>query len=154
MLYNQIRIAKRKNKIDSFRIYTTHQFFHTEYVVINITYDKIVFTLPDIDDTKKKYKVNIPHQSIMGGVSIKNEMLVDGKYFIDKDETTQDELIIYYREQILQPMTYRERMKEKGLTITKIAHKIGVSQGMLSLFLQDRRKLTEAEEKKLNEILE
>jgi len=50
-------------------------------------------------------------------------------------------------------MNYRKRIKEKGLKITWIAKKLGISQPMMSLCLKGERSFTFESKSKLKELL-
>lgn len=50
-------------------------------------------------------------------------------------------------------MDYRLKIRNKGLKISWLASKIGVSQPMLSMFLSGERNLSNEKELKLKELL-
>lgn len=50
-------------------------------------------------------------------------------------------------------MNFKDKIKDRGLKISWIAKKIGVSQPMLSMYLRGQRSLSDDKERKLKEIL-
>lgn len=50
-------------------------------------------------------------------------------------------------------MDFRKRIKEKGLKIIWIAEKLGISQPLLSMYLNGDRNMSKEIEEKLKEIL-
>ncbi len=63
---------------------------------------------------------------------------------IQREKLTEHELLLY---------NLRYNINDKGLKISWLAEKIGVSQPLLSLFLQNKRSLTKEKLKKLEKLL-
>lgn len=83
------------NKSDrGFRLNTTHDFFKNEYLIVEITEDKIIFKIPTIDYNGKQLKT-YNQGSTVNAISLYSDFIKEGKYFPD-EESTEDELIIYF----------------------------------------------------------
>jgi hypothetical protein len=78
-------------------VYSSHHFFATEAVIVDVYEDRAVFSLPTLDHTGKTYtpirKRTVGHQ-----FGVTNELIRPGVFDID-DESTEDRIIIYFQEQ-------------------------------------------------------
>ena len=75
-----------------------HPMFKNEYVKVNVSYDCLVFSVPTLDYKGKMYKTQFNNKSINWRYfSVTNELLINGKFEIDTEESTEDELVVYYR---------------------------------------------------------
>ena len=78
-----------------FKITTKELLFKNEYIKIDeITDDYIVFSTPAIDYNGKIYKTH--KVGNMMQVAIANEKLIAGKLYVSVEESTEDELVVYY----------------------------------------------------------
>lgn len=75
--------------------YSNSNFFNEE-VIVNIDHEKIVITHIDIDTKSKAHK---PTCVGSGYVTVVVCNLEYGKYKIDPEESNEDGLVIYYKEQ-------------------------------------------------------
>lgn len=90
-----ILINKAKG-VHQYLISSSHPIFRNEYIKVDISYDCVVFSIPDIDYSGKMYKT-IKNHSGWRNFGVTNELLCTGKFQIDLEETTEDELVIYIR---------------------------------------------------------
>ncbi len=92
-----ILISKCKRQ-DQYKISSKHPILKNEYVKVDVSYDFLVFSVPTIDYLGKMYKTSINNNnSDWRQFSITNELLITGKFEIDTEESTEDELVVYYR---------------------------------------------------------
>ena len=90
-----INNAKNQNQ---YMISGKHPILKNEYVKVDVSYDFLVFSVPTIDYLGKMYKTKINNKnSDWRYFSITNELLITGKFEIDTEESTEDELVVYYR---------------------------------------------------------
>ena len=86
----------RENKI---RIYSNHVMFQSEYIKITFLNEYLILSIPDIDFKGKIYKT-IRHNKCDKWRSFTtiSEKIKKGKFYIDEEDSTEDELIIYYNQ--------------------------------------------------------
>jgi hypothetical protein len=83
---------------NQYMIGAKHPMFKNEYVKVNVSSDCLVFSVPTLDYKGKMYKTHINNKSIdWRYFSVTNELLITGKFEIDTEESTEDELVVYYR---------------------------------------------------------
>ena len=90
-----INNAKIQNK---YIISSKHQLFKNEYIKVCIDDCKLIFSVPKIDCYRKMYKLSTNNKSPEWRMfSITNDLLINGKFEIDIEESNEDELVVYYR---------------------------------------------------------
>ena len=78
-----------------FKITTKELLFNNEYIKIDeINENYIVFSTPSIDYNGKMYKTSKIGNMMQIGIT--NERLMHGKLDVSVDESTEDELVVYY----------------------------------------------------------
>jgi len=99
---NQIRIIKNESSHASSRIFSRHEFFQCEEVVVSVTDDKITITKPTIDFigrtskcTTKYIRKTSDHKQICVGV-----VLPYGRYLIDEEDSNEDRIVIFFEDKI------------------------------------------------------
>ena len=92
-----ILINNGKNQ-NQYMISGKHPILKNEYIKVDVSHDCLVFSVPTIDYAGRMYKTSINNKnSDWRYFSITNELLITGKFEIDIEESTEDELIVYYR---------------------------------------------------------
>lgn len=99
MTKNYISIYNGVNTYNS-KVYSNVEFFkNTAEVIIQYveSLSKLIFTVPTLDYRGTSYKVASANKTYLlkGQVINLPYKLPNGKYFIDKDESTEDKLVIY-----------------------------------------------------------
>lgn len=89
-------ISISKGHRDDHRQITTNSKFFVadEYIIVEVNDNKIKFIKPDIDYLGKAYKIKSRHSNWVGFTIVAD--LPMGKFQCDKDETNEDEMVIYY----------------------------------------------------------
>jgi hypothetical protein len=81
--------------VRGFKITTKELLFNNEYIKIDeITDNYIVFSTPAIDYNGKMYKTHKVGNFMQVGIT--NERLIAGKFYVSVEESTGDELVVYY----------------------------------------------------------
>lgn len=92
-----ILINNGKNQ-NQYIISSKHSLFKNEYIKVDVDYHSLIFSIPTIDYNGKMYKPQNNNKSKEWHCfSITNEFLLTGKFEIDTEESSEDELIVYYR---------------------------------------------------------
>jgi hypothetical protein len=94
-----ILINNGKNK-NQYLISSKHPLFKNEYIKVDINEFSLIFSVPTIDYNGKMYKTQINNnnkewRSFTFTKSL--ELIISGKFYIDTEESTEDELVVYYR---------------------------------------------------------
>lgn len=101
---NYIRFSPRTSNQhdDIFLMVSNVPFFQNTYLCIEITNHRVIFTKPNVNNQNvKKYRVSRTKSKDQGRVRVRSNILLAGKYFIDKEDITSTQLVVYYREQII-----------------------------------------------------
>lgn len=79
------------------RLVSNNSFFQEEKIVINVFTDYISIKLPYIDDVKNIYATSKYGNGPSRKVSVRDRYMniPNGRYVIDEEDSTEDELIIY-----------------------------------------------------------
>lgn len=88
-----ISIEKNNDK-GQLKIASKSNWFNTEYVIVNMDEDCIIISKPTLDYTGKMYKVLKVGLNNLVKLSLDLPM---GKFDFDEEESTEDELVLYYR---------------------------------------------------------
>jgi hypothetical protein len=92
-----ILINNNKNQ-NQYMISSKHPLFKNEYIKVSVDDCRLIFSLPTIDYVGKMYKSKVNNKSSEWRYfSITNEFLITGKFEIDAEESSEDELVVYYR---------------------------------------------------------
>jgi hypothetical protein len=89
---NSINIEKNNDR-GQIKIVSKSNWFDTEYVIVTIYEDCIVINKPDLDYNGKMFKVLKIGQNNV--VKLTMELPI-GKFYFDTDESTEDELVMYF----------------------------------------------------------
>lgn len=85
-------------KNNAYIISSNHPFFKSEYIKVYVDDCSLIFSVPTIDYNGKMYKPHRNRKSIEWySFGITNELLITGKFYVDIEESTEDELVVYYR---------------------------------------------------------
>ena len=85
---------EKNNDRGQLKIVSKSNWFNTEYVIVNIDEDCIIINKPTLDYTGRMFKVlKIGLNSL---VKLSLELPI-GKFDFDTEESTEDELVVYYR---------------------------------------------------------
>jgi len=98
-----VRIYKDPNKWRTYKVSSTHSFFNNDRIRVSINDDAISLTIPTLD-----YKGRSSKTGFAGGKKqrarkiafISKEEIPTGKFLIDTEDITEDEMIIYFEELI------------------------------------------------------
>tara|TARA_R110000822_G_C14977789_1_gene458123 strand:+ start:77 stop:418 length:342 start_codon:yes stop_codon:yes gene_type:complete len=83
---------------NQYMISSKHSFFKNEYIKVYIDDYSLIFSIPTIDYNGKMYKSQINNNSVEWRYfSINNEFGLTGKFEIDVEDSSEDELVVYYR---------------------------------------------------------
>lgn len=96
---NYIRINKFKNRLDYFLISSKHDVLNNEYVTIDIRPEYIKISVATIDcenNIRKPSKVFGDGSWMNFGIG--SSLLKEGYFLIDEDESTEDEIIVYFED--------------------------------------------------------
>ena len=89
---NYINIHNHKG-VDRYVIASKCNMFNSEYLKLIVIDNEIVITIPTIDYNGKMYKTTSAYVG-WNQITVVNERLRCGKFAIDEEESTDDELII------------------------------------------------------------
>ena len=93
--YEYITINKKSFRVDTYSVVVKNSFFDRgNEVVISINDGAIIFSYPDIDYVGKTYHFCNMDEFGWKTCSLTSELLSPGKYFIDKDESNEDQLVV------------------------------------------------------------
>jgi len=85
---------EKNNDKGQLKIVSNSNWFDSEYVIVNVEEDCIIISKPILDYTGRMFKVmNIGLNSL---VKLTLELPI-GNFEIDQEESTEDELVVYYR---------------------------------------------------------
>lgn len=85
----------------TYNISSNNSFFKSEIVVCVVADDKIVFSVPTIDfNGKGTITYEIKNTIKMRRVSLCTNFLPFGSFQIDKDESNEDQLVVYFEDKI------------------------------------------------------
>lgn len=84
--------------IDHKRISSTDDFFKNEYLKAKVEDDCIIFTVPTLDYNGRMYKTCVKNNTPDGlrMFTIVDERISLGKFEIDEEESTEDEIVVYF----------------------------------------------------------
>ena len=85
---------------DRFKISSNHPFFHVDTVYAKADEECITFTIPTIDDAKRGYTPVRIKNSAWTSFTIVNEHLEPGKFVMDEEESDEDSIVVYFKEQL------------------------------------------------------
>ena len=96
--YILINDASKVKLGKKFQISSKHPMFQNEYLRVKVCDDCITISVPTIDYNGKVHKTtfnNKPHNNFWKGFGITNDTLCEGKFEIDEEDSSEDELVIY-----------------------------------------------------------
>ena len=93
-LSGSIIITEQKNRPRQRQITSNSNWFDCDYILFNVKDDHISITKPNLDYRGKAYKPTKQNSHFHLLVTAE---IPFGKFEIDVDDSTEDELVIYYR---------------------------------------------------------
>ena len=88
-----ITIHKQSNGINRFSIHSRHEFFNCDELTVSIKKDVIIIRKPILSDVKRCKVTHYNNGSRC--ITVNSDKLNIGSYEIDKEDSTEDELVIY-----------------------------------------------------------
>lgn len=90
-----IVVSKRGTRQNYYTISAGHHFFSSDYIILNIYQDYVEIKLPSIDYNGKQYK---PYNKSgkWHTVTIIDDKLKEGKFYLDEEDSTEDKLYFYF----------------------------------------------------------
>ena len=82
---------------NQFRISSKHPMLKNEYVKISVNGNCLAISVPTLDYVGKAYKPQTITRNGWRQVAVRNKLLKTGRFEIDTEESTEDELVVYYR---------------------------------------------------------
>lgn len=88
-----ITINKDSRNIDKYMISFKAEII-SDYLKVVVDNNKLILSIPIIDYNGKQSKIS-SSKGGWSGICVVNELLKEGRFYINEDETTEDEIVIY-----------------------------------------------------------